>query len=246
MGSERRGRAVQGRLEVNPSGEEPTDRPKQKNAGLWEPYDGRLSRTVLREREGEVPSRHSPGQPGGRCGWVQCRAMRRRCQRNSVSGVTSHPARLGRASAAAIAPSKLRSVSVSSGRSICRRSTASWWRKTMISRSLERPDRTVSRASDARNRYKIRYTRNQDWLSSLQVNAHDRVFGTHRIGRSVAGRRTFVAIEGGHRYRFVTDSAFAFLNFRRDTSAVVLRPGTPAHLETADVMGVPPVREASP
>ena len=61
MGSERRGRAVQGRLEVNPSGEEPTDGPKQKNAGLWEPYDGRLSRTVLREREGEVPSRHSPG-----------------------------------------------------------------------------------------------------------------------------------------------------------------------------------------
>ena len=33
----------------------------QPNAGLWEPYDGRLSRTVLREREGEVPSRHSPG-----------------------------------------------------------------------------------------------------------------------------------------------------------------------------------------
>ena len=30
------------------------------DAGLWEPYDGRLSRTVLREREGEVPSRHSP------------------------------------------------------------------------------------------------------------------------------------------------------------------------------------------
>ena len=64
MGSERRGRAVHGRLEVNPSGEEPTDRPRQKNAGLWEPYDGRLSRTVLREREGEVPSRHSPGTPG--------------------------------------------------------------------------------------------------------------------------------------------------------------------------------------
>ena len=47
MGSQRRGRAVHGRLEVNPSGEEPTDRPRQKNAGLWEPYDGRLSRTVL-------------------------------------------------------------------------------------------------------------------------------------------------------------------------------------------------------
>ena len=61
MGPERRGRAVHGRVEVNPSGEEPTDRPRQKNAGLWEPYDGRLSRTVLTEREGEVPSRHSPG-----------------------------------------------------------------------------------------------------------------------------------------------------------------------------------------
>ena len=68
MGSERRGRAVHGRLEVNPSGEEPTDRPRQKNAGLWEPYDGRLSRTVLREREGEVPSRHSPGSSARRCG----------------------------------------------------------------------------------------------------------------------------------------------------------------------------------
>ena len=32
----------------------------QPHAELREPYDGRLSRTVLREREGEVPSRHSP------------------------------------------------------------------------------------------------------------------------------------------------------------------------------------------
>src|SRR5664279_1789196 len=30
------------------------------DAGLWEPYDGRLSSTVLGEREGEVPARHSP------------------------------------------------------------------------------------------------------------------------------------------------------------------------------------------
>lgn len=28
---------------------------------LWEPCDGRLSRPVLREREGEVPSRYPPG-----------------------------------------------------------------------------------------------------------------------------------------------------------------------------------------
>ena len=105
----------------------------------------------------------------------------RMCQRNSVSGVTSHPARLGRGSAAAIASSRLRSVSVSSGRSTCRRSTVSWWRNTMISRSLERPERTVSRASDARNRYKIRYTRTQHRPASRQVNDHGRVSGTHRV-----------------------------------------------------------------
>ena len=126
---------------------------------------------------GRVSGTH---RPGGRCGWVQCRAMRRRRQRNSVSGVTSHPARVGRGSAAAIAASRLRSVSVSSGRSTCRRSTVSWWRNTMISRSLERPERTVSRASDARNRYKIRYTRTQHRPASRQVNDHGRVSGTHR------------------------------------------------------------------
>ena len=36
MGSERRGRAVHGRLEVNGSGEEPTDRPKQKKLKSFE------------------------------------------------------------------------------------------------------------------------------------------------------------------------------------------------------------------
>ena len=64
-------------------------------------------RSVSRRSFAEVD-----GRPGARQGWVQCRALRRRCQRNSVSGVTSHPARLGRGSAAAIAPSKLRSASV--------------------------------------------------------------------------------------------------------------------------------------
>ena len=36
MGSERRGRAVHGRLEVNPSGEEPTDGPRQKKLKSFE------------------------------------------------------------------------------------------------------------------------------------------------------------------------------------------------------------------
>ena len=38
---------------------------------------------------------------------------------------------------------------------------------------------TVSRASDARNRYKIRYTRTQHRPASRQVNDHGRVSGTH-------------------------------------------------------------------
>jgi len=93
------------------------------------------------------------GRPGRRgLGWVQWRAMRLRCQRSSVSGVTIQPSRSRRGSAAATAPSRLRSSSLSSGRSICRRRTMSWWRSTTISRSLERPDRTVSRASAVRRR----------------------------------------------------------------------------------------------
>ena len=34
--------------------------------GSWEPYDRRRSRTVLREREGEIPSRHSPERRMGK------------------------------------------------------------------------------------------------------------------------------------------------------------------------------------
>src|SRR5665647_1195579 len=67
MGLEPRGRADQGQAEANPQGEEPRGRPKPERAGLREPYDERLSRTVLREREGEVPSRYSPGCLTLRC-----------------------------------------------------------------------------------------------------------------------------------------------------------------------------------
>jgi ssDNA-binding Zn-finger/Zn-ribbon topoisomerase 1 len=69
-----------------------------------------------------------------------------------VSGVTSQPDRLGRGSAAAGAPSRVRSLSLSVGRSICRRRTVSWWRNTTISRSLERPERTAIRARAAMRR----------------------------------------------------------------------------------------------
>ena len=33
---------------------------------MWEPYDGRLSRTVLREPGGEIPPGYSPTGNGGR------------------------------------------------------------------------------------------------------------------------------------------------------------------------------------
>ena len=119
------------------------------------------------------------GRPGGRWGWVQCRAMRRRCQRSSVSGVTSQPTRRGRGSAAAIAPSRLLSLSLRVGRLIWRRSTASWWRNTMISRSFERPSARPARASAARNRYRTRVHEAPASAASPQVNTHDRVSGTH-------------------------------------------------------------------
>ncbi len=38
-------------------------------ARLWEPYDGRLSRTVLRAPEDETPSGDSPRAPRSRLGW---------------------------------------------------------------------------------------------------------------------------------------------------------------------------------
>ena len=53
---------------------------------------------------------------------------------------------------AAMAPSRARSSSAKAGRWFCRCRTAIWWRNTMRSRSFERPLRTASRASNARNR----------------------------------------------------------------------------------------------
>ena len=139
----------------------------------------------------------------------------------SRPGVTSHPARLGRASAAAIAPSKVRSASVSSGRSICRRSTASWWRNTMISRSFQRPERTASRASDANNRYKIRYTRTQHRPASRQVNDHGRVSGTHRALRLV-GR---CPASGSTQSRLVPPAPSVLLQIGRWSCRVRVKPG---------------------
>jgi hypothetical protein len=50
----------------------------------------------------------------------------------------------------------------------------------MISRSFERPDRTVSRAIVAKKRYKMRYTALEDRSESRLVSTHGRISGTHR------------------------------------------------------------------
>jgi hypothetical protein len=55
-------------------------------------------------------------------------------------------------SAAAIAPSRVWSSSLTTGWLVWRRKTVSWWRSTMISRSLERPERTARRARMAMRR----------------------------------------------------------------------------------------------
>ena len=52
MGPERRGRAVHGRVEVNPSGEEPTDGPKQKKLKSFE-----IPKSVLFLRRGRRSGR---------------------------------------------------------------------------------------------------------------------------------------------------------------------------------------------
>ena len=83
------------------------------------------------------------------------------------------------AGAAATAPSRARSSSASAGRLFCRCRTVSWWRSTMISRSFERPERTASRASNARNRYRMRHIGPQDASASCLVSAPDRILGTH-------------------------------------------------------------------
>ena len=119
------------------------------------------------------------GRPGVRQGWVQWRAIRCRCQRSSVSGLTSQPARRRRGRAAAIAPSRARSSSASAGRLFSRRRTVSWWRSTMISRSFERPERTVKRANEARNRYRMRHIGSQDASATCLVSAYDHILGTH-------------------------------------------------------------------
>ncbi len=84
----------------------------------------------------------------------------------------------------------------------------------MISRSFERPDRTVSRASDARNRYKIRYTRTQYRPAPRQVNDHGRVSDTHthlELIEDIDVPRAELERRGGLRRRWLRSPTVAVL-----------------------------------
>ena len=79
-------------------------------------------------------------------------------------------------------------------------SRPSWWCKTMISRTFERPERTAKRANDTSNRYRTRHIGPQDASASCLVSAHDRILDTHRepydgrLSRTVLRER---AVKGG-------------------------------------------------
>src|SRR6266540_5790559 len=86
---------------------------------------------------------------------VQALATRRRCQRSSVSGLTRKHDQRERGRVRLSAASGARSAGWSLGRDTCRRSTASWWRSTRISRSLAVSPR-ASRTSSWMQRQSVR------------------------------------------------------------------------------------------
>jgi hypothetical protein len=114
-------------------------------------------------------SRISPpigGRPR-RTAYVQRRATSRRCQRNSVVGVTRNDRQLDRGNSRLAAVSKTRSVIVSCGRLVCRRSTESSCRNTTISSSLNPSERR--RRDTTRNKHRnARYQSDQNKTNSSE------------------------------------------------------------------------------
>jgi hypothetical protein len=99
-------------------------------------------------------SRISPpigGRPF-RPAYVQRRATRRRCQRDSVVGATRNDGQRERGDNRLAAARQTRSVVVSRARCVCRRSIASSCRRTTISSSLKSWERGRSKTSCSRQR----------------------------------------------------------------------------------------------
>jgi hypothetical protein len=56
--------------------------------------------------------------------------------------------------------------------------------------------------------------------------------GALQVGPRTVAAGMSIAIPGGQRYGFRTNSAFSFLNYRADVSTVVTTPGSEPHIET--------------
>jgi hypothetical protein len=60
--------------------------------------------------------------------------------------------------------------------------------------------------------------------------------GALQVGPRTVAAGMSLAIAGGQRYGFRTNSAFSFLNYRADVSTVVTTPGSDPHIETVDAL----------
>jgi hypothetical protein len=109
-----------------------------------------------------------------RAPYVQRRATSRRCQPSSDAGVTRNDGRLDHGNSRLAAARKTRSVIVSCGRLIWRRSTESSCRSTTISSSLKSCERERRKRSCSTQRTK-RYKSDQDMNHSSESAgpAHD-------------------------------------------------------------------------
>jgi quercetin dioxygenase-like cupin family protein len=60
--------------------------------------------------------------------------------------------------------------------------------------------------------------------------------GALQVGPRTVAAGMSIAIPGGQRYGFRTNSTFSFLNYRADVSTVVTTPGSEPHIETVDAL----------
>jgi hypothetical protein len=140
------------------------------------------------------------GRPGQRCGYVQRRATRSRCQRSSVAGVTNADLRHARRGSTRLsAANNARSACVKSGRATCRSSTRSWWRSSRISISFSRSERRRSTTSSS-SRRTDQYTNDRTTPRERPATAAD---PTHQPTRRRKPNPIFRHLHGRHSMRAV-------------------------------------------
>ena len=75
-------------------------------------------------------------------------------------------------------------------------------------------------------------------VTASHVHSEDEIIhvltGELRVGRTVVGAGTSIAIPADYRYGFRTPGPFSFLNYRRDASTYVAAPGSTPIVETVE------------